>query len=194
MILGNKSTQYDQAEAFYERMKLKGQNGKMPIVVGHSKGGNLAAYIASISGYCSAYLFNPMPLHANYVNQENLATCNIQTYVAENDFIATLLSLFTPEEITILLQELSIHDLKRMLNGDTDNLDKLLLSKKFELIDLGLRLRFYIKTGKILMFNGNFQYFLKNNTAYLYSGNVHLEKNNSFFWNMVSSIRKPQCH
>jgi predicted esterase len=59
-----------------------------PILVGHSKAGNLAAYISSEFGHTDAYLFNPMPLHNNLVNEENLQSSNIHTHVAKNDFIA----------------------------------------------------------------------------------------------------------
>lgn len=107
MMLGKHSTQYDQASKFYEDM-MKLNKGMKPVVVGHSKGGNLAAYIASKYGNCTAYLFNPMPLHKDLVNLENLKTCKIKTRVAENDFIASLLSLFFYYSLLSLISDLKI--------------------------------------------------------------------------------------
>ncbi|MGD6831803.1 DUF6792 domain-containing protein [Sutcliffiella halmapala] len=126
MLLGKESSQYAQAEAFYKKMNEEGSG--RPIVVGHSKAGNLAAYLAAKFGYMDAHLYNPMPLHNNWVNEENLKSSNVYTHVAENDFIATLLSLIEPGEIETLLSELSEEEFVMLLSLDKESIAQLVTS------------------------------------------------------------------
>ena len=117
MLVGNPSTQYDQANQFYEAL-LKHSSvapGDAGTVVGHSKGGNLAAYVASTNGGLSGVLINPLPLHKNFVNHNRLDSCSITTYVVKNDFIAVLLTLFSSGEIEFLLSFISEEELATLL-------------------------------------------------------------------------------
>ncbi|MCY9692051.1 Mbeg1-like protein [Paenibacillus alginolyticus] len=161
MLLGNESTQYDQAEQFYK--SLKGDYEGQSVVVGHSKGGNLAAYIASTIGDCEGYLFNPMPLHKNYVHKDNLN--NMHTYVAEHDFIASLLTWFSPEEIRKLLLQLSPDEFTELVLGG------------FPVVKAKIAIKINEILGKSPNFNTNFDDFRNNNDIYYYPGQVEVIPN-----------------
>lgn len=206
MMLGEHSNQYDQASKFYEDM-MKLNKGMEPVVVGHSKGGNLAAYIASKYGNCTAYLFNPMPLHKELVNLENLKTCKIKTRVAENDFIASLLSLFTAEEIEDLLGSLTKEELTYMIKITETYKEKgvkLVFDKPFldfigKLKDNCPGIYQRLSDGKeglkgiqaIIMklesFDHNFEELLKGDGPYFYPGEVKVIQNDLSFVNMIDA-------
>lgn len=190
MLLGKESTQYGQAEEFFTKLVSKADG--RPIVVGHSKAGNLGGYICSVFGNCDAFLFNPLPLHKNQVNEENIETCNINTYVVEGDFIATLLAIFEPWEIEVLLHNYSAEQLKSMLGNGLDHTVKLLKNEKGEtLLKIGSRLverilRGYVDLGD---FKWNFNNGLKGNFYgyYYYLGNVYIQDSDYSIKEMVDA-------
>lgn len=141
MLLGNPSTQYDQANQFYETLlgNPSVAAGDLGTVVGHSKGGNLAAYVASSYGELSGVLINPLPLHENFANINNLDSCDITTYVVKNDFIAILLTLFDSKEIEFLLSMVSDKELATLLGFNDASTAEIMAQVSGILIKIRLR-------------------------------------------------------
>lgn len=204
MLMGKTSTQYAQAEAFYDKLNAKGS--AKPIVVGHSKGGNLAAYIASIKGGISAVLFNPMPLHNNYVNKGNLQSSDIQTYVAQNDFISVLLMILPAKDLRYLVELLSDKDWAELLkfgDGSPEAIAKFLtkflagwaaqhalakLHPLFGIIDTIEKSQYITRTINVTKdYDKAFNQFLKDSSTYTYPGKVTIIRNNSNILNALDS-------
>ena len=184
MLLGRESTQYKQAEEFYLSLIEKGSG--RPIVTGHSKGGNVAAYVISKFGDMDGYLFNPMPLHKNFINEKHMANSHIETYVANNDFIALLLSHFTEAEIKLLLENLSDEELKQLLNLKGKAIFNYLKTRGplvASVVEVALARKGidYFFDGEIRLFEEQFHFHFKRHDTYRYPGNITIVHNDLTF-------------
>jgi len=174
MMLGKRSDQYDQAEHFFEEMKDMG-SGK-PFLLGHSKAGNIVLYLASLYGHCNAEIFNPMPLHSNFANYDNLSTCAITTNVQENDFISLALGFFTPDEIEALIGNLSKEDFVAIMHLDADGIYDIYKRRKEIFADIDeISIKDIYHRWKHMSFEDRFEGLVRDNDTYVYPGEVHLQ-------------------
>lgn len=88
--LQGQSLQYTEALAFAQEMS----KGKNLVVTGHSKGGNIAMYVASKQGDCTGITFNAQGFPPGYLTEgdiRRLRESGLINYVTDNDLVGSLL-------------------------------------------------------------------------------------------------------